>query len=42
MKFGQLIKYNKRTIGTENHAENETERPVPDLFSYFLKKLYVR
>ena len=27
MKFGQVMEYNKR-----NHAENETERLVPDLF----------
>ena len=35
MKFGQLIKYNMPNIFIENHAENEAERVVPDLFFYF-------
>ena len=34
MKFGQLIKYNKRNILLQNHAENEAGRLVPDLFVF--------
>ena len=37
VKFGKLIKCNKISFSFKNHAENETERLVPDLFS-FLKK----
>ena len=40
MRFGQEIKYNKRNIFLQNHAENETDRLVPDLFLYFKKALY--
>ena len=40
MKFGQLIKYNKRNIFLQNYAENEAERLVPGLF-LFSKKLYM-
>ena len=40
MKFGQLIKYNKKNIFLQNHAENEAETLVPDLFLFFEKVLY--
>ena len=30
MKFGQVIKYNKRNVFLQNYAENE--KLVPDLF----------
>ena len=33
LKFDQLIEYNKINI----YAENEVERLVPDLFSFFKK-----
>ena len=35
MKFGQLIKNNKRNIFLQNYAENETRRLFPDLFIFF-------
>ena len=35
MEFGQLIKYNKRNIFFNNHAEYEVGRLVPDLFLFF-------
>ena len=38
-KFGQLIKHNKIYF-FKNHAQNEVERLVPDLFLYFKKALY--
>ena len=37
MKFGQLIEYNMRNIFFKDHAEDEAETVVPDLF-LFLKK----
>ena len=41
MKLGQLIKYNVRNIFLKkSHAENETGRLVPDLFSFFKKALH--
>ena len=41
MKFGQLIKYNKRKILFKIQAENEAERIALDLILFF-KKLYLR
>ena len=41
MKFGQLMKYNKKYIFLKEHAENEADRLVSDLFC-FLKKLYMK
>ena len=41
MKFGQLLKYNMRNSFLQDHAENETQRLVPDPFLFF-KKLYMR
>ena len=35
MKLGQLTEYNKKMIFFENHAENETEKLVSDLFLFF-------
>ena len=35
MKFCQLIEYNKINIFLQNHAENDAERLVPDLFLFF-------
>ena len=40
MKFGPLIKCNVMVL-FKNHAENEAERLVPDLFLFFFKKLYM-
>ena len=40
MKFGQLIKYNKGNTFLQNHAENEAERLVQDLFLFFKKVLF--
>ena len=37
MKFGQLIKYNKRNIFINNYAENDAKRLVPDLLLFFEK-----
>ena len=37
IKFGQLIKYNKRKIFLQNYVENEAERLVPDLFLFLVK-----
>ena len=39
MKFGQSIEYNKRNIFFKNHAQNEVERLVPDVFLFFKKAL---
>ena len=36
MKFGQVTQYNKRNIFLKRHAENETERLVPNFL--FLRK----
>ena len=41
MRLGQLIEYNKRNFFFKNHAENEDERLVADLFLFF-KKLNMR
>ena len=40
MEFGKLVKYKVRNISFKNHAENEAERLVPDLFLLFIKALY--
>ena len=37
MKFGQVTEYNKRNIFVNNHAKNEVDRLVPDLFCFFFK-----
>ena len=34
------MEYNKRNIALKNHAENEAERIVPDLFLFLKKALY--
>ena len=39
MKFGQSIEYTKVNIFLKNHAQNEAERLVPDLFLFFKKAL---
>ena len=39
MKFGQLIKYNKRHIFFKNDTEKEAGGLVPDLFLFFKKSL---
>ena len=39
MKFGQVIQYNNINTFSKVDAENETERLVPDLFSFFKKAL---
>ena len=36
-----MVKYNEEIFFLKNHAENEVEMLVPDLF-LFLKKLYIR
>ena len=41
MKFGKPREYNKRTIFFKNHAQNEVERLVPDLF-LLLEKTFLR
>ena len=38
--FGELTEYNKRNIFLQNYAQNETERQVSDLFSFFKKAYY--
>ena len=40
MKFGQLIKYSERYTFFKDHAKNEVERLVPDLFLFFKKALF--
>ena len=40
MKFGQLIDITREIFFFKNHAENEVETPVPDLFLFFKKALY--
>ena len=32
MKFGQLIKYNKKNIFFKNHTQNMVEKLLPDTF----------
>ena len=39
MKFGQPIEYIKINFFFKNHAENKTERLVPDLFLFCKKAL---
>ena len=39
MKFDLVIEYNKGNIFFKKHAENETERLIPDLFFFFKKAL---
>ena len=40
MKFGQLYNITRKIFFFKNHAENEAERLVPDLFLFFQKALY--
>ena len=40
MKFSQLIEYNVRNIFSQNHAENDVGRLVPDSFLFLKKTLY--
>ena len=40
MKFGQVIKDNKRKLFLKYHAENEPRKLVPDFFLFFEKALY--
>ena len=40
MKFGQAIEYNKRNSFFQNHAENRTDKLVPDFFLFFKKPSY--
>ena len=40
MEFGKLVKHKVRNISFKNHAENEAERLVLDLFLFFIKALY--
>ena len=40
MKFGQIIKYNKRNIFLKNHAEIKAGRLVQDLSLLFKKALF--
>ena len=40
MKFGEVIKYNKRNIYLQKHAKNDTGRLDPDLFLLFKKALF--
>ena len=39
MKFGQSIDYNKKKFFLKNHAQNEAERLVQNLFLFFKKAL---
>ena len=38
-RLGQLTEYKNRNIFFKNHAENETEKLVPDFFLCFKKAL---
>ena len=40
MKFGKIIKYNKKINFFRNHAENVAGRLVSDLFLFFKKDIY--
>ena len=40
MKFGQLGEYTREIYFFKNHAKNEAERLVPDIFLLFEKGLY--
>ena len=40
MNIGQIIEYNKINIFLKNHAENKTERVIPDLSLYLIKDLF--
>ena len=40
MKFGQVIKHNKRTNFYKNHLEDKAKRLVLDLFLFFKKALF--
>ena len=40
MKFGQLIKYSKKNVFLQNHAEIEAGRLVPLAFSFFKKAFH--
>ena len=37
MKFGQIMKHNKRNIFFKNYGKNEAQGLVPDLFLFFKK-----
>ena len=37
LNFGQSIEYNKIKFFSKNHAQNEAERLLPDLFLFFKK-----
>ena len=39
MKFGQSIEYNMWKFSFKTPAQNEAERPVPDIFLFFKKAL---
>ena len=40
LKFGQVIEYKTEAFLYKNHAQNEADRLVPDLFLFFKKALY--
>ena len=40
MKFGQVIKYNKKYFSKKNHAGNKAGRLVPDFFLFFKRSLH--
>ena len=40
MRFGQLIEYYIKIFFLKYHAENKTERLVPDLFFFFKEALF--
>ena len=40
MKFGKIIKYNKKIIFFRNHAENVAGRLAAVIFLFFKKDLY--
>ena len=42
MKFGKIIKYNKKMIFFRNHAENVAGRLVSDLLLFFKKDLWLK
>ena len=40
MKFGQVIAYNMKNGFLQNYVETNTERLLPEPFSFFKKALY--
>ena len=40
VKYSQLIKFSNRNIFSQNHAENEPGRIVPELFLFYKKALH--